>query len=50
MYRCPSFKYVNGKIICFKAQAQLLHAVLNLGLEYFVLWATEVNGLKTAAF
>lgn len=46
MCRCPSFKYVNSVITCFKAQAQLLHAVLNLGLECFMLWATEDNGLK----
>ena len=49
MYGCP-FKYVNGKITCFKAEAQLLHTMLNLGLEYFVLWATEVSGLKLLPF
>ncbi|TEA30414.1 hypothetical protein DBR06_SOUSAS17710041 [Sousa chinensis] len=50
MYRCPSFKYVNSEITCFKAQAQLLHAVLNLGLAYFILWATEDDGLKLLPF
>lgn len=35
------FEYVNSVITSFEANGQSLHAMLNLCLEYFILWTSE---------
>lgn len=41
IYRFLFFKYINTVITSFEANGQSLHAILNLCLEYFILWTSE---------